>query len=357
MASDGVDGWEDREVRFDVPSRELAWRVGEKEIDSINAVEDTKGNNGIRGSLSVSNLRLVWVSHKDGRINLSIGLWCVTALKIKTAESKLRGKTQSLFVMASNAATKFEFIFTSLVKASPRLFTTAQAVYRAYDTSRLYRELKLRGAVIADGALRTLPDEEIYDTISGVWNLSSDQGNLGTFIVTNVRLVWFATLANNFNVSVPYSQIAELRTKNSKFGEALVVRTSSREGGYLLGFRVDPKERLDRTFEMVRSLHQLFSRNPNFGVRFSYDQVPKPLDEVREQRVEEDARIVEDYEGEMPGAMLHGGAGGRAYMTDAAANVGDAEEAPPHYCPELGLAVQALPKGQTVASLWSLLAS
>ena len=25
----------------------------------------------------------------------------------------------------------------------------------------------------------------------GVWNLSSDQGNLGSFIFTNVRIVWF----------------------------------------------------------------------------------------------------------------------------------------------------------------------
>ena len=30
---------------------ELAYRKGEFEIDSINAVEDTKGNNGERGSL------------------------------------------------------------------------------------------------------------------------------------------------------------------------------------------------------------------------------------------------------------------------------------------------------------------
>lgn len=36
---------------------------------------------------------------------------------------------------------------------------------------------------------------------SGVWNLSSDQGNLGTFYITNVRIVWFANLAENFNVS------------------------------------------------------------------------------------------------------------------------------------------------------------
>ena len=42
--------------------------------------------------------------------------------------------------------------------------------------------------------------------VVGVWNLSSDQGNLGTFFLTNIRVVWFANLASNFNVSLPYMQ-------------------------------------------------------------------------------------------------------------------------------------------------------
>lgn len=44
-----------------------------------------------------------------------------------------------------------------------------------------------------------------------MWNLSSDQGNLGTFFITNVRLVWHANLAENFNVSIPYLQMARFR--------------------------------------------------------------------------------------------------------------------------------------------------
>ena len=34
-----------------------------------------------------------------------------------------------------------------------------------------------------------------------------EQGNLGTFIITNVRLVWFADMNENFNISLPYLQI------------------------------------------------------------------------------------------------------------------------------------------------------
>ncbi len=33
------------------------------------------------------------------------------------------------------------------------------------------------------------------------------QGNLGTFFVTNVRLVWHANINETFNVSIPYLQM------------------------------------------------------------------------------------------------------------------------------------------------------
>ena len=33
------------------------------------------------------------------------------------------------------------------------------------------------------------------------------QGNLGTFYITNVRVVWHANLNEQFNVSIPYLQI------------------------------------------------------------------------------------------------------------------------------------------------------
>ena len=49
--------------------------------------------------------------------------------------------------------------------------------------------------------------EEVSDKINGVWNLSSDQGNLGTFFITNIRVVWFANMNEHFNVSIPYLQI------------------------------------------------------------------------------------------------------------------------------------------------------
>ncbi len=51
------------------------------------------------------------------------------------------------------------------------------------------------------------PASQVFTRMDGVWNLSSDQGNLGVLITTSLRMVWFAQLAENFNVSVPYSQM------------------------------------------------------------------------------------------------------------------------------------------------------
>ena len=62
-------------------------------------------------------------------IDLGIGFNTVISMTIKKAKSKLRGQTQALVVMAKHNS-RYEFIFTSLVKNSPRLFTTVQAVLR-----------------------------------------------------------------------------------------------------------------------------------------------------------------------------------------------------------------------------------
>jgi Bardet-Biedl syndrome 5 protein len=142
------------------PPRYLALRKGEFLIDTLSSVEDTKGSTGERGQLTLTNLRLFWQSHSRARSTISIGLGCVQSLAIKSATSRLRGGvTQALCVTAKSLAGgpgvappggRYEFIFTSLVKASPRLFGTSQGVLRAHETSKLFRDLKMRGAVIKD---------------------------------------------------------------------------------------------------------------------------------------------------------------------------------------------------------------
>eukprot|EP00238_Polyblepharides_amylifera_P011864 CAMPEP_0196591254 /NCGR_PEP_ID=MMETSP1081-20130531/68981_1 /TAXON_ID=36882 /ORGANISM="Pyramimonas amylifera, Strain CCMP720" /LENGTH=309 /DNA_ID=CAMNT_0041914559 /DNA_START=246 /DNA_END=1175 /DNA_ORIENTATION=+ len=309
----------------------------------MDSVEDTKGNNGERGELIITNLRLLWWSHKSRRTNLSVGYNAIIGINIRSASSRLRGATQALYVLTKFNGSRFEFIFTNLVKNSPRLFTTIQAVYRAYDTTKLYRDLKLRGAIIQDKDLKLLPHEQTYNKVNGVWNLSSDQGNLGTFFITNVRLVWHANLAENFNVSIPYLQIKSIRIRDSKFGPALVIETTQRSGGYILGFRVDPQEKMRDIFKEINSLWQVFSVNPIFGVDFTMEDKPQAIQQVTVHNQPDNVEII-DQDEESTDVFV-------AYYADGVKN----QDREPVYCADLGLAIESLRDGITLENLWNVL--
>uniref|UniRef100_A0A1I8F3J3 Bardet-Biedl syndrome 5 protein homolog n=1 Tax=Macrostomum lignano TaxID=282301 RepID=A0A1I8F3J3_9PLAT len=312
--------WQDREIRFDLELRLLNLRPGEKVVDRLDLVEDTKGNNGDK----------------------AIGYNCVLCITIKPTHSKQRGNVEALFVLTKFGQTRFEFIFTSLEPGSPRLFSSVMAVHRSYESSRAYRDLKLRTAIIADKRLKLLPQEELLSEVTGVWNLSSDQGNLGTFCVTNVRLVWFATMNEAFNISVPYMQMKSVRIKDSKFGLALVVETIAQSGGYVLGFRIDPADKLKSVAQELQSLQRVYSSSdPVLGVQF--DRLPE--EETRGLLVEQEQDDLEMDEGDEQKDVF------AAYLSDGDKSV-DRE---PVFSPELELAVESVKDGFTLQDLWAVL--
>jgi Protein of unknown function (DUF1448). len=48
----------------------MKMRPGEKILDKLDAVEDTKGNGGDKGRLVITNLRVIWHSLTMPRVNL-----------------------------------------------------------------------------------------------------------------------------------------------------------------------------------------------------------------------------------------------------------------------------------------------
>lgn len=204
--------WQDRDIRFDATSAELAFRPGEKLIESYSKVEDTKGNTGEVGKFLVTNLRLIWQSISKPRINLTIGFSCISTITNRMIHTKLRGKNEALYMMTKVNGTRYEFIFIRLepvVGISREMVEIVGKVCKAYVSTRLYRDLRLRSAIIAPThkQLKMLQSEQIYNTIQGVWNLSSDQGNLGTMYLTNIRIVWHANMNELFNISLPFIQV------------------------------------------------------------------------------------------------------------------------------------------------------
>lgn len=289
--------WQDCEIRFDISSKSLAPCPGEFEVETLSNIEDSKGSSGEHGQLRLTNIRILWVSSKSPKTNLSIGLNCVLSINIRSSESRTRNSVQALFVLTKFSHSKFEFIFSHDNRQVPRLFSTLQSLYNAFDTSRLFRDIKLRGGIMRDNALIMLPGERIISTTNGVWNLSGDQGNLGTLVNTNVRAVWFANLIENFNASVPFMQIKSVSKKLSKFGNALVMETTVRSGSFTLGFRVDPPEKLDLVLKVNQPLFWCNRRRiccitpcflpqelialvtttrhrPNFGIEFCVADAP-----------------------------------------------------------------------------------
>ncbi|KAJ1478191.1 bardet-Biedl syndrome 5 protein, partial [Baffinella frigidus] len=328
----------DREIRFDVPVEQLELRRGEVVIDCMNSIEDTKGNNGESGEMQVTNLRMIWIANSSYRTNLTVGYGSVVNINIRSAQSRLRGTAQALYVLTKFNGSRFEFIFTNLIRDSTRLFSAA--VFRAYDTSKMYRELKLRGAVMKDKELLVLPQEKIFNKVQGVWNLSADQGNLGTLFLTNVRIVWHANLAENFNVSIPYIQIQTVRVRDSKFGPALVIGTSKRSGPYVLGFRVDPVEKLTVVMKEVESLFMTYSADPVYGVEFSVEKQAEPKDLKAARQMDDGHNI--DVSNEANHDAL------AAYYADGT----KAFDREPELNPYLGLAVESLPDGIKLTDLY-----
>ena len=83
----------------------------------MNDVEDTKGNNGDRGCMIITNLRCIWFCEKDKHINLTIGHDCILDVNVKDVQSILKGgSTHALHLKTKYQNSRYEFVFTSIVQ-------------------------------------------------------------------------------------------------------------------------------------------------------------------------------------------------------------------------------------------------
>lgn len=177
---------------------------------------------------------------------------------------------------------------------------------------------------------------------NGVWNLSADQGNLGQFIITNVRIVWFATLTESFNVSLPWVQIKCLRIRESKYGIAIVLETSEFSGGYVLGFRV---ENVDQIYDELSSLFKICQNKPSYGVQCFFEDAQTNIDLITIVREEDKMDIVDTgYE--------HVRSIQNTYATNKKENNDESTQI--QFNDDLGLACEALPDDVSIDMLWRI---
>lgn len=62
-----------------------------------------------------------------------------------------------------------------------------------------------------------------------------------------------------------------VKIRDSKFGVAMVMETSEQSGGFVLGFRIDPYDRLKDTVQEIHSLYQVYCASPVFGVEYQVE--------------------------------------------------------------------------------------
>lgn len=68
-----------------------------------------------------------------------------------------------------------------------------------------------------------------------------------------------------------------VKVRDSKFGTALVIESSWRSGGYVLGFRIDPEDKVRTVAKEITKKIHLFMKSPVFGVQFSVESDKKEV--------------------------------------------------------------------------------
>lgn len=180
--------------------------------------------------------------------------------------------------------------------------------------------------------------------------------------------------------------------RESKFGIALVIESSEMSGGYVLGFRLDPVEKLHSIFEELSNLYIVHATTPDFGVHayltqnlvdangvesFSNEKLLEALTSGAKSNGNLGTTVLSSmlYTNSGAGRHLSGtedeainGEGdetaGRshaygdavaAYLAEGEADSADTRKGNDWvYVPELGLAMEKIKAGFTMESLWEV---
>lgn len=142
-----------------------------------------------------------------------------------------------------------------------------------------------------------------------------------------------------------------MRLRESKFGRALVLETFAKAGGYILGFRVDPQERIADVFQEIQSLYQVYSVGPIFGVDFAVEAEAPEMEALLQSKVIEDTDSLLDDQLDDSHAIA-------AYYSDSTTGGGDGSASrfdSVQVDAHLGLAVEGLVDGITTEQLWRVI--
>lgn len=121
-----------------------------------------------------------------------------------------------------------------------------------------------------------------------------------------------------------------------------MVNSTVLSGSYILGFRVDPIEKLKILFKELTSLYEVYSNNPIYGVEYNWFNSSRNQD-LDNNTMIDDLDVIEEPKEEISNVLT-------AYLAD-----GQKSDRPPVYSSEIGLAIETLKDGCTLKKLWEVI--
>lgn len=128
--------------------------------------------------------------------------------------------------------------------------------------------------------------------------------------------------------------------RSSKFGPTLVTMSTESSGGYVLGFRVDPLQKLYTLHKEIAAIKAAYEKSPIFGVEYTFEHQASSLPEYKPEVTKE----IEENEEEIANVL-------GLYFSEE----GTTSQRKPIFSSHLGLAAEEPREGTTMQSLWELL--
>lgn len=284
--------WQEREVRFDISKREISLRKGEKCLDTISNIEDSKGNNGDVGVMMFTNLRIVWFCVENLKLNLSIGYDCILSSEAKQIVTKVSGESMALFIKVKFGNNRFEFVFNAVANPSPQLFNTFTYVIKLYEHTRLYRDVKMKGFLMNEKTVVKLNLEEVLSRVKNVTLITINKAEEvvaanGEFFITNIRVMWFSSLTENYNCSLPWIDIRNIKLKDhQKLGKIICFETNKFFGSQSISIKAQvTNDVVEKIFEELQKNWIIYLDNPILGIWVDRDSKGKIIDKIETKAV------------------------------------------------------------------------
>ena len=121
----------------------------------------------------------------------------------------------------------------------------------------------MRTAIISNQHLDLLKSEYVIKNFDGLVNILHRSGKIGNGILTNLRFVWYSTIVENFNISIPLIILPEVSIVNhSRFQKCFYLKIDHIDKTMLFGFTFGKHDLLEDFVQTLNKARESALLNP-----------------------------------------------------------------------------------------------